>query len=70
LREWRASGAESQTISNSELHAKYAVLTCARPPGETVAIAQSFDSSRSLRAIAASREVGGCFEDLWIGIGT
>jgi hypothetical protein len=43
FREWRASGADHHTISNAGPQAKYAVLMCARRPGETVAIAQSFD---------------------------
>src|SRR5437870_12395414 len=61
--EWRASGAESQTISNPGPQAKYAVLTWARPLGETVAMAQSRDASRSLQAIAARRVPEGCFAD-------
>jgi hypothetical protein len=62
FRECRASGAESHTTSNSGPHAKYAVFTCARPPGDTVAIAQSVDASSKRRAIAASRDAGGCLE--------
>src|SRR2546423_4105583 len=60
FREWRASGADSHTISNAGLHAKYAVLMCARAPGETVEIAQSLDSSSSRRVIATRRLREGC----------
>lgn len=51
-----------QTISKAEPHANYAVFTCARPPGDTVTIAQIVDSPRSRRAAAARREAGECFE--------
>jgi hypothetical protein len=70
FREWRASGAESQTISYAGPHAKYAVFTWARPPGETVAIAHRVDSSRSRRAIVASRTLRGCFDERSIGMRT
>ncbi len=56
LREWPASGAEIHTSSNARLHAKYAVLTCARPPGDTVAMAQSVEAFRRPRATPAIRE--------------
>src|SRR5436189_6257397 len=45
-----ASGSESQTSSRTSDQAKYAVLTCARPFGDTVAIAQSVDASSSAAA--------------------
>src|SRR6266545_294682 len=60
LREWCASGAESQTISNRGLHAKYAVLTCARPSADTVAIAHRDAASRRTLAIRRRRAGEGC----------
>src|SRR5947199_10798701 len=57
LREWPADGSESQTRSKSADHAKYAVLMCARPLGETVAIAHSVDASSSPAASVLSRAV-------------
>jgi hypothetical protein len=45
--ECRAPRSDSQTSWRSLLHAKYAVLTCARPLGDTFAIAHSFDASSS-----------------------
>src|SRR5438128_11266582 len=60
FRECCASGADSQTISNAGPHAKYAVFTWARAPGDTVAMAQSFDWSKRRRVVAARRLAGGC----------
>jgi hypothetical protein len=63
------AGLESQTTSKSGPHAKYAVLMCARPPGDTVAIAQSVDASSKRRAIAASRGAEACFDERSTGTG-
>jgi len=67
LRECCACGADHHTISNWGPHAKYAVLMCARPLGETVAIAQSVDAPSRRPASAASRVAGGCFAARLIG---
>src|SRR6266508_3092892 len=55
LPECFARGSESQTMSNSGLHAKYAVFTWARPSGGTVAIAQRVEASSRRRAAVANR---------------
>ena len=48
-------------MSNVGAHAKYEVFTWARTPGETVAMAQSVDSSRRRRVIVVKRRAEGCF---------
>ena len=46
------------------------MFTCARPPGETVAIAHSFDCSSKRRVIATRRLLGGRFAIRRTGIDT
>src|SRR5439155_25089719 len=60
-REWRASGGHSPTLSTNGPHPRWPVFTSARVPGDTVAIAQSFDWSKSRRVIATRRLADGCF---------
>jgi hypothetical protein len=68
FRECVACGSDNQTRSNSRLHAKYAVLMCARPPRATVAMAHSVDASRRDCAIAARRAAAIGRVDRTIGI--
>jgi hypothetical protein len=76
LRECLACGSDNQTRSKRGLQAKYAVLTCARVPADTVAIAQSVEASRrscvalAIRAAAIGRldrsiAIDPSFSEVW-----